>query len=116
MAIYNNPAIGVVPAAGFPSFIVAGETWSSGPIANDGYGAIVAALLATQIVTIKIQRYMDANSAVPLTSNSAATTANVAGNCVLSDACPAFYFVVTVANATAVTAVTSNWGIGIGGM
>lgn len=114
MSIYNNQAKPVAPPQGFPTYIPAGTTWSSGLFNNDGYGQIIAALKTTQNVTVTITRYLESEGIIPLTYSTGTITAGNAGSVLLDDDCPALYWGVTVENLSAVTAFTTNWGLAVG--
>ena len=105
----------VVPPNPAPIAIPTGTTWSSGLIPFDGFNAAVAAILADQILTVTLQRYMDSAGTLPVGATGTLTsTANTAGyTSALSINVPATYLKVTVANATGATAIVTAFAIGI---
>ncbi len=111
----RNNTLKVIPPNPIPVAIPAGVTWSSGLIQFDGFNAAVAAILANQILTVTVQRYMDSEGLLPVgAAGTLTSTANAAGyTSVLSVDVPATHLKVTVANGTSNTAIVSKFAIGI---
>ena len=120
----KNMPFNVSAAALIPASILTSVTYTS-PIlplfygdpyisALIGYNQIVIALTSDHVVTITIQRYLDAAGLIPVgAAATQATTANVAGYCATSATIPAFYFGFTIANASGSTAVITNSGVAL---
>jgi hypothetical protein len=111
----RNTTLKVIPPNPIPVAIPAGVTWSSGLIQFDGFNAAVAAILANQILTVTVQRYMDSEGLLPVgAAGTLTSTANTAGyTSVLSVDVPATHLKVTVANGTTATAIVRKFAIGI---
>jgi len=120
----RNAQLPINPPNPFPAAIPTGTTWKSGVMplaifnrylgALQGYNAITAALIASQAVTIAIQRYLDPAGAVPVgPSNSVVTVAASSGYVDLITQIPAMYFDVQVANASGTTAIITPGSMGI---
>jgi hypothetical protein len=112
----------VLPTNQFWKEIPTGLTYKTGVMPINGptqdklYGlrAIVAAFKSTQVVTITIQRYLDAAGLMPVgAAGTQALTANVSGYAIVNDNVPALFFDVQVANASGSLAVISNPGIAV---
>lgn len=77
-----------------------------------GFGATVVALHSSQVVTITVQRYLDAAGLIPVeAAASVATTANTAAYVVSNAAAPAYYVGFTISNASGSTATITNPGV-----
>jgi hypothetical protein len=111
----RNCQIYVNPTNPFPSAILTGTTYKSGimplQVFNQwasnlvGYNAISASVKADQVVTITVQRYMDAAGLVPVGSNATATTvANTASAVSLTTVAPAMFYDVQISNSSGSTA------------
>ena len=111
----NKKTQSVIPPNPMPIAIPTGVTWSSGLFSFDGFTAAVAAILANRILTVTVQRYMDAAGLLPVgAAGTLTSTANTAGyTSALTTSVPAKYLKVTVANASGSTAIVSAFAIGI---
>jgi hypothetical protein len=114
------------PPNPIPVSIPANSTYDSGVMAltqfsqtlgrSVAYNNIAVALTSSQVVTITVQRYLDAAGLIKAgAAGTVATTANVADSVSLVTAVAAGYFKFTVANATASLAVITNAGVAITG-
>ena len=132
VAYTPNCQIYAAPQNPFPTSIPSGTTWYSGgqsgpgptyqgiPLqqlnklmgALNGFNGILAALKASQSVTITVQRYLDQQCTIPVgAAGTATTTANTAGYVNLTAVVPAMYADVQIVNASGNTAFLTNPGI-----
>ena len=108
------PVLSVTPNPSFPLAVVSGETWTSNvtPFVL-GYSGVALGVTSTQIVTIKINEYVDALGLVLISTASTTTTANVAATCsLINDSTGAGgFYQISISNAAGVTAILSNFGL-----
>lgn len=111
----SNPVLAVIPPNPMPVAIPTGTTWSSGVFSMNGFNQAVAAILANQILTVTVQRYMNSAGTLPVgAAGTLTSTANTAGyTSTLSVGVPATHLKVTVANASGDTAIVSAFAIGL---
>lgn len=111
----DNPVFLVTPTNGMQIVIPTGTTWSSGVLPMRGFNSAVVAILADKVLTVTVQRYVDAAGVLPVGAAGTLTSvANTAGyTSALSANVPATHFKVTVANASGATAVVSNFAIAL---
>jgi hypothetical protein len=123
-AQHNTVTRLAAPTNAFPTAIPSGTTWKSGVMPLLGvdsfegrlvaFSAIACSLKSTQVVTVTIQRYLDAAGLLPVGAPGTLTaTANTAGYASLTAVMPALYYDVQIANAATATAIIKNIGIGL---
>lgn len=111
----SNPVVSVIPPNPIPIAIPTGTTWSSGVFSMNGFNQAVAAILADRVLTVTVQRYMNAAGTLPVGAAGTLTSvANTAGyTSTLSVGVPATHLKVTVANASGATALVGAFAIGL---
>ena len=100
----------VAPKIPFPATIANSVTWNS-DLLPAGFGAVLFAATADQIVTLEIQRYADLAGAVPLDLNSNALAVATPGWVFATDGLPYLSFVCSIVNASGSLANISNCSI-----